>query len=779
MSKNKYLFNLINISKSYYTGRNRQVALKVKNLSIPQGGVTAILGNSGSGKTTLLNILSLLDTPDEKYVDGDGSDECRPALLTTCFSHQGKEDVDMVSGGNDLASIKKDTFGFVFQQGYLLENLPGKWNIQVPLDVAGLEVEGVTLDEFSRSVMLDEDQQERLPSGVSGGEGQRIAVARSIVHGPKVVIADEPSSSLDPIIGAEILKLLTDWCRSDSSRSLIWVTHNVGQAAELADNIIIMSNGKPSPVRKNPRSAETLLSWMQDAEREHISSKTGGAGEAQAGTKTIQSNDGQASGPASADIWAQNLRRTAVHPIKALFSFVLRISINDVFPMANSSGAGGKKYFFRRRSVQTLNIVALFMIVALADFLLSVHFSLYNYFVDSETDARINNIRVMGKLKDSDATLSEKDIEKLRSLVWVSEPGNFKNFVTTKRQAQRKQLTIGKKAVIDVRGARLRPMDFYYDANALRFSPTETLEIVTLSPDDPILETIGLLHGDDIHKMAESGENLADAFGRVLENSNDKRLSGVVVKKSKLIKDLGFNRVPKELEVELGGERVVVPVLAVVDWLPFYGSMLMTNDWYEGLYLSRGSSDALPGYEYVTVYIDHPLQDGLAISNAIHENGYMLADDVRDRLSWINDLTEFVLFFSTVALVGVAIVVCMTLFISYADTIKKRQKEIGVLIAFGISNLKLNLIFISEVIIVWLVACLLLIPAHFGIQYILKASMGSTLNLEPEKLEKIVSMPHYTWIGIVSAAFVIAVVAAVLAVRTISKLNVANILREG
>jgi len=123
--------------------------------------------------------------------------------------------------------------------------------------------------------------------------------------------------------------------------------------------------------------------------------------------------------------------------------------------------------------------------------------------------------------------------------------------------------------------------------------------------------------------------------------------------------------------------------------------------------------------------------------------------------------------------------VCMTLFISYADTIKKRQKEIGVLIAFGISNLKLNLIFISEVIIVWLVACLLLIPAHFGIQYILKASMGSTLNLEPEKLEKIVSMPHYTWIGIVSAAFVIAVVAAVLAVRTISKLNVANILREG
>jgi putative ABC transport system ATP-binding protein len=778
MSDTDYLFLLKNIRKSYYSETDVQIALDVKELAIPRGGVTAILGNSGSGKSTLLNILSMLDKPDEHGIENGASENLKPEIHTSCFSHHGYQSVNILERENEFASVKRDTFGFVFQQGYLLENLPGKWNIQVPLDVAGVEVDGVELREFSESVKLFDNQDERLPSAISGGEAQRIAVARSIVHSPKVVIADEPSSSLDPVIGGEILNLLTDWCREDDSRSLIWVTHNVGQAAKLADNIIIMSNGRPSEVRSNPRDAAVLLSWMQDLENNSISNDVGES--AEDSTESLLRPDIETlAGPTDkTDIWKHSRRKPISNPVTGLVSFVLRMAVNDVFPLAGSGNNGMASKIFNRRSAQTLNILALFMIMSLANFLLSVHFSLYNYFVESQTDPRINNIRVLGKLKDSDSTLSKADIAKLRSLVWASPPNSFEKFVVTRKVARRKNFDIEKSAVIDVRGARRRPMDFYYEPDSARFSPTESIEVVTLNPDDPILETIARLGGTDVRNMKETGETLGHVFRTAMRGSDKSKLNGVVVRRKKLLKDLGYKTVPKNLEIQLGGDDGIVPLLAVVDWLPFHGSMLMTNDWYDKLFMSRGSSDNLPGYEYVTVYIDHPLRDGLAISNAIHEIGYMMADDVRSKLSWISDLTNFVLFFSMVALVGVAVVVCMTLFVSFSDTIKKRQKEIGVLIAFGISSFRLNSVFVFEALIVWFAAVVLLIPAGYGIQFILKYSMGNTLRIEPEKLERIVSIPVFAWLAVVAVAFVIAVMAALFAVRTISRLNVANILRE-
>ena len=182
----------VNEVKKTYTSRfggNRVQALKGVTFSVQEGEYVAIMGESGSGKTTLLNILAALDRPTAGEV-----------LLS------GKN-LETIPEG-DLAAFRRDNLGFVFQEFNLLDTFSIEDNILLPLVLAGKGVQQMqqTLLPLARSLGI-EDILHKFPYEVSGGQKQRAAVARAMIAGPKLLLADEPTGALDSASSADLLRM--------------------------------------------------------------------------------------------------------------------------------------------------------------------------------------------------------------------------------------------------------------------------------------------------------------------------------------------------------------------------------------------------------------------------------------------------------------------------------------------------------------------------------------------------------------------------------------------
>lgn len=197
-------------------------ALDGIDLSVERGEFVAILGPSGSGKSTLLNMLGALDVPDEGTVTIDGVDLAKE---------------------RDLASFRRHTVGFVFQLHNLIPTFTAWENVQLPLVESRLS--GAERRERARALLERVGLGQRLgnlPTKLSGGERQRVAVARALVNDPHVLIADEPTGSIDSANSKRIMALLRE-INHERGMTLIVVTHDPGVAAE-ADRLIHMLDGK-------------------------------------------------------------------------------------------------------------------------------------------------------------------------------------------------------------------------------------------------------------------------------------------------------------------------------------------------------------------------------------------------------------------------------------------------------------------------------------------------------------------------------------------------------
>jgi len=190
------------------------------SLSVEADEVVAILGRSGSGKSTLLHLLGGLDSPDTGEITLAG---------------------DRLTGrsARALARIRLRHVGFVFQQFQLIEELSGTENVLMPTRLPGAPAGGARraaqlIEELGLGAVAD-----HLPHELSGGEQQRFAFARALVNGPKLVLADEPTGSLDAENGAAVLDLL----RGLTGRAVLIVTHEP-DAAAIADRIVQLSDGK-------------------------------------------------------------------------------------------------------------------------------------------------------------------------------------------------------------------------------------------------------------------------------------------------------------------------------------------------------------------------------------------------------------------------------------------------------------------------------------------------------------------------------------------------------
>ena len=197
-------------------------ALNNLSFEIEKGEFVVILGPSGSGKSTLLHILGGLDNPTEGEVLVDG--------------------VNIAGYSDDeLAKYRRSDVGFVFQAFNLLPSLTAIENIEMPLLIDGQTMDQEYMDEVMECLEIKE-LQKRLPSQMSGGQQQRIAIARALSNKPKMVLADEPTGNLDSEISDKVLKLLKETCKK-YGQTLIMITHNE-EIAKQADRVIRIKDGK-------------------------------------------------------------------------------------------------------------------------------------------------------------------------------------------------------------------------------------------------------------------------------------------------------------------------------------------------------------------------------------------------------------------------------------------------------------------------------------------------------------------------------------------------------
>lgn len=213
------------INKFYGNGGSRFQVLKNISIKIKDGDFTVILGASGSGKSTLLNTLSSLERPDSGSIFYDGRD------ITTLSE-------------SELTKLRKDNIGFIFQQYYLLPNMNVDKNVKMGADLAGNNnyksiIEAVGLGGKLR----------KYPSELSGGEQQRVSVARALAKNPKVLFLDEPTGALDEETGRQVLDYICA-LQNEYRFTIVMVTHNLN-IAEMADTVIKMNSGKISEIYSN------------------------------------------------------------------------------------------------------------------------------------------------------------------------------------------------------------------------------------------------------------------------------------------------------------------------------------------------------------------------------------------------------------------------------------------------------------------------------------------------------------------------------------------------
>jgi putative ABC transport system ATP-binding protein len=226
---------LKNVKKSYDMGEVVIKAVDDVSFTIDKGEFVIILGASGAGKSTILNLLGGMDhvTEGSIYVDGNEISKYNKKLLT---------------------KYRREDIGFVFQFYNLVQNLNAVENVELAVEICKNPMDPV---EVLKNVGLSE-RLHNFPSQLSGGEQQRVSIARAIAKNPKLLLCDEPTGALDYNTGKSILKLLSDTLKM-YNMTVIVITHN-SAIAPIADKIITVKNGKVKSVEKNlnPVSIESI-----------------------------------------------------------------------------------------------------------------------------------------------------------------------------------------------------------------------------------------------------------------------------------------------------------------------------------------------------------------------------------------------------------------------------------------------------------------------------------------------------------------------------------------
>ena len=215
-----------NVCKFYQMGSLRIAAADHISFDIEQGEFCVIVGPSGAGKTTVLNMLGGMDTCNEGKILLDGKD-------ISAYTQK------------QLTQYRRHDVGFVFQFYNLVQNLTALENVELASEICAHPLDAA---ETLREVGLAE-RMDNFPAQLSGGEQQRVSIARALAKNPKILLCDEPTGALDYKTGKQVLKLLQDTCRN-TGRTVIVITHNSALTA-MADRVIYIKSGQVSGMKTN------------------------------------------------------------------------------------------------------------------------------------------------------------------------------------------------------------------------------------------------------------------------------------------------------------------------------------------------------------------------------------------------------------------------------------------------------------------------------------------------------------------------------------------------
>ena len=232
------IVELKNVSKVYKVGENEFKALDNIDLSLNKGEMIVILGPSGAGKSTLLNLIGGMDTPSAGDVVIDN------------------ENISKYNE-NKLSDYRAENIGFIFQFYNILPSLTVQENVDIVKDIVK---NPISTEEALKGVGLYEHRK-KFPNQLSGGEQQRVSIARAIAKNPKLLLCDEPTGALDSKTGVEVLKLLRKQCDGNNgANTVIIVTHNV-LIADIADTVVHVKNGKIEEIihNKNPKKIDEVV----------------------------------------------------------------------------------------------------------------------------------------------------------------------------------------------------------------------------------------------------------------------------------------------------------------------------------------------------------------------------------------------------------------------------------------------------------------------------------------------------------------------------------------
>jgi putative ABC transport system ATP-binding protein len=226
------------VSKVHGSGPTEVHALREVDLTVDRGELVAVMGPSGSGKSTLLTLAGSLEEATSGEIQVDGSEISGMSL-------------------DDRARLRRRSIGYVFQDFNLLAGLTAVENVALPLELDGIPSSQAkdAAYEALRSLGL-EDRAAHFPDDLSGGEQQRVAVARAVVGNRRLLLADEPSGALDSVNGEAVMRLLRDACRRGMAG--VVVTHD-SQLAAWADRVVFLRDGRMVDQTITPSGPESLL----------------------------------------------------------------------------------------------------------------------------------------------------------------------------------------------------------------------------------------------------------------------------------------------------------------------------------------------------------------------------------------------------------------------------------------------------------------------------------------------------------------------------------------
>ncbi len=231
----KVLISTEDLGKTYHMGEISVEALRDATLEIYEGEFVVILGPSGSGKSTLLNIIGGMDTP---------------TMGKVLFKGQQLNDFD----DNALTRHRRENIGFIFQFYNLLPNLTARENVELVTDMSSDPLDVIeVLDKVGLK-----DRADHFPSQMSGGEQQRVAVARAVAKNPEMLLCDEPTGALDNATGRVVLRVLKE-INESLGKTVVVITHNA-VIAEMANRVLYLSNGRIANIRviENPIDPERI-----------------------------------------------------------------------------------------------------------------------------------------------------------------------------------------------------------------------------------------------------------------------------------------------------------------------------------------------------------------------------------------------------------------------------------------------------------------------------------------------------------------------------------------